>query len=209
VTVAGLLLAGGEGRRMGEPKALLRLDGELLVDRASRAQTGGGCRPVVVVLGARAAEVRRRSRFAGAVAVVNEEWSEGVGSSLRTGLADLAELAPSALACVVTLVDLPGIGAEAVRRVATAARPDRAAVATYGERSGTPGRRRRGHPVALGRELWSVIEGEARGDTGARGFLGRCPDLVDEVPCDDVGSPDDLDTPADVAAFRQAPTIRG
>ncbi|HKD98279.1 MAG TPA: NTP transferase domain-containing protein, partial [Micromonosporaceae bacterium] len=49
--VAGLLLAAGEGRRYGMPKALVESDGRLLVERALATLRGGGCDPVVVVLG--------------------------------------------------------------------------------------------------------------------------------------------------------------
>ena len=54
---AGLLLAAGAGRRMGGPKALVELDGEPLVRRALRVLADGGCAPLVVVLGAAAADV--------------------------------------------------------------------------------------------------------------------------------------------------------
>ena len=52
MTVAGLLLAAGEGRRMGVPKALVELRDQTLVERGVRLLHEGGCDPVVVVLGA-------------------------------------------------------------------------------------------------------------------------------------------------------------
>ena len=55
--VAGLLLAGGAGRRMGGPKALVRLRGERLVTLAVRALHDGGCAPVTSSSGARAGDV--------------------------------------------------------------------------------------------------------------------------------------------------------
>ncbi|HZB47826.1 MAG TPA: NTP transferase domain-containing protein, partial [Mycobacteriales bacterium] len=57
MTVAGLVLAAGGGSRMGRPKALVRLGGELLVERACRLLADGGCAPVLAVLGAGADEV--------------------------------------------------------------------------------------------------------------------------------------------------------
>ena len=48
--VAGLVLAAGSGSRYGGPKALVPFEGELLVERAVRLLTEGGCAPVVVVL---------------------------------------------------------------------------------------------------------------------------------------------------------------
>ena len=78
---AGLLLAAGEGRRLGRPKATLELDGERLVDRGVRTLRDGGCSPVLVVAGAAQIEV------IGAVVVPNPDWRDGMGSSLRAGLA--------------------------------------------------------------------------------------------------------------------------
>src|SRR5437667_3809066 len=104
--VAGLLLAAGEGRRLGRPKALVELDGERLVDRGVRLLRSAGCRPVLVVAGAAAIEV------IGAVVVPNPGWRSGMGSSLRTGL---AALPPGCPGVVIALVDQPRVTPEAVR----------------------------------------------------------------------------------------------
>ncbi len=194
--IAGLLLAAGAGRRMGGPKALISVGGVLLADHALGALAAGGCTPLVAVLGAQAGAVREGADLAETTVVVNDDWPEGIGSSLRTGLAAVRDAAPDVAACVVTLVDNPGVTGDAVRRISSAARPGRAAVATYAGR--------RGHPVALGRSLWAAIAREARGDIGARGLLGAHPELVDAVPCDDVASPEDLDSPAALADYRRA-----
>ncbi|WP_444947167.1 nucleotidyltransferase family protein [Micromonospora ureilytica] len=182
---AGLLLAAGAGRRYGRPKAFVELDGEPLVRRAIRLLRDGGCAPVHVVLGAGADEV---PDLPGAVPVRHDRWPDGLGSSLLRGLASL----PAAVsAAVVVLVDQPLLSPVAVRRV-RAAYADGAvvAVATY---AGRPG-----HPILLGRQTWPLLSGYAVGDRGARDLLRDRPDLVVEVPCDDVGSPVDVDTPADL-----------
>ena len=59
--MAGLVLAAGGGRRYGGPKALVRRDGELLVERAVATAREAGCAPIVVVLGASAADVRAQA----------------------------------------------------------------------------------------------------------------------------------------------------
>ena len=71
---AGLLLAAGEGRRLGRPKALVDVDGELFVERVVRVLRDGGCDPVVVVLGAAAADIVGRARLDDVVVVVNDGW---------------------------------------------------------------------------------------------------------------------------------------
>jgi len=172
---AGLVLAAGEGRRFGGPKAPYVLEGERLVDRAVRVLAEAGCEPVVVVLGAWIGDVP------GADVVENPEWSEGMGSSLRAGLAALSERADVDRA-VVALVDLPGLSAEAVARVRGA--DARLAQASY---AGVPG-----HPVLLGLEHWAGVSASAHGDRGARDYLREHPPLLVEVG--DVAAPDDLDT---------------
>ncbi|WP_328654012.1 nucleotidyltransferase family protein [Micromonospora sp. NBC_00330] len=186
---AGLLLAAGAGRRYGRPKALVELDGEPLVRRAIRLLGDGGCAPVHVVLGAGADEM---PDLPGAVPVRHDGWSDGLGSSLLRGLASLPAAVPAA---VVVLVDQPLLSPIAVRRVRTAyADGAVVAVATY---AGRPG-----HPILLTRRTWPLLSGYALGDRGARDLLRDRPDLVVEVPCDDVGSPADVDTPADLLRLR-------
>ena len=103
--VAGIVLAAGEGRSFGGPKALARFGGENLLERATRTLADGGCQPVVVVLGAAAPLVRRSSELGGAVVVVNETWSEGMGGSLRRGLDEARRQGASA--GLVLLADQP------------------------------------------------------------------------------------------------------
>ena len=196
MSIAGLLLAAGAGRRMGGPKALVELDGEPLVRRGIRLLSEGGCVPVVVVVGASAQAVRPLCD--GAEVIEATGWETGMGASLRSGLAGLRELGPAAGGCVVALVDQPLVTSVVVERLRAAhAGGAAAAVATYA------GRPR--NPVLLDRSTWPDVSAAAVGDEGARGWLRAHPELVVHVDCTDVGSPDDLDTPADLAALREAP----
>lgn len=189
--VAGLVLAAGGGSRYGSPKALVRLRGRLLVERAADLLAAGGCDPVVVVLGAAADQVLAAARLprAGVRTVVNPDWPTGMGSSLRVGL---AAVPAEADAVVVTLVDTPGLGPESVRRLVAAGGPDGAAQATYGGR--------RGHPVLLGRTVITEVAAAATGDRGAGPWLAAHPERVRLVPCDGTGDPRDVDVPDDLAA---------
>jgi len=201
-SVAGVLLAAGEGSRLGRPKALVELDGQTLAERGVAMLRAGGADPILVVTGA--AEIQLR----GTHTVHNREWRTGMGSSLRaalrvldqagqpglTGKPDRAagELPADVGAAVVALVDQPLVGAQAVARLIAAYRRGASvAVAAYG---GKPR-----NPVLLAREHWPEVIATAAGDTGARPFLRSRADLVTLVECADTGSPDDIDTAADLA----------
>lgn len=174
----GLLLAAGAGRRMGRPKALVD---SWLVDAVSVLREGG-CTPVVVVLGAAAEQARPLLADSDVQVVVAEDWAEGMGASLRAGLASLD---PSGTAVLVSLVDLPDVGADVVRRVLDRPLgPDTLARAAY---DGTPG-----HPVLLGRDHWAGVIESATGDQGARSYLGR--HAVELVECGDLASGHDVDS---------------
>ncbi|MGY1496427.1 nucleotidyltransferase family protein [Streptomyces sp. QTS52] len=188
--VAGLLLAAGGGRRLGgRPKALLEHRGHLLVEHAADALRAAGCAPVHVVLGAQADDVRARADLPGCVLVNNPEWAEGMGSSLRAGLASLR--GSGARAAVVSLVDQPGIGPEAMTRVRAAYTSEESlAAASY---DGT-----RGHPVLFGAAHWAGVAAAAAGDRGARDYLRTHHDAITLVECGDVAQPYDIDTAADL-----------
>ncbi|MGZ3102334.1 nucleotidyltransferase family protein [Streptomyces sp. H72] len=188
--VTGLLLAAGGGRRLGgRPKALLEHRGRPLVEHAVVALRAAGCTRVHVVLGARAEEVRARAALDGCVLVDNPGWEEGMGSSLRAGLGSLT--GTGARAALVSLVDQPGIGAEAMRRVRAGYRDETSLVsAAY---SGV-----RGHPVLLGAAHWAGVSATAAGDRGARAYLRAHEVEIALVECGEVAQPYDIDTAADL-----------
>ncbi len=192
-TVAGLLLAAGQGSRLGQPKALVEIGGLTLAERGVALLREGGADPVVMVTGAAPVSLP------GVITAHNPDWQSGMASSLREGLETLPA---DREAVVIALVDQPLIGAEAVRRlIAAYADGATVAVACYG---GQPR-----NPVLIGREHWAEAAAAAQGDAGARHFLRTRKDLVVEVECGDVGRPDDLDTPEDLVRIAALVEGRG
>jgi CTP:molybdopterin cytidylyltransferase MocA len=218
--VAGILLAAGEGSRLGRPKALVEFGGRTLAERGVAMLKAAGADPIVLVTGA------ARVSVAGARTVRNLDWRTGMGSSLAAGLSALETVereaadrgvlrqepidwavvdrkarrltarpaaAPPELiaAAVIALADQPLVGSAAVARlIAAFAAGSPVAVAAYG---GKPR-----NPVLIGREHWDAAVDMAVGDIGARPFLRARPELVTLVECADTGSPFDIDTPQDL-----------
>lgn len=167
--ISGIVLAAGAGTRHGGPKALVPdwLDG------ATRLLLDAGCARVVVVLGAGADEARNLVPSDARVEVrVATDWSEGMGASLREGLAHA-----TGDAVLITLVDLPGTPGSVVSRlIPSESLEDSLRQATY---EGRPG-----HPVLVGRAHWKALSETLAGDRGARPYLRT--HGVTEVECGDL-----------------------
>ncbi|BCB83334.1 nucleotidyltransferase family protein [Phytohabitans suffuscus] len=187
-----MVIAAGGGRRIGGPEALLQHEGTPLVDRAIETVRDAGCEPVVVVLGAAADEVQAAAELKGASVVVDKTWGRGIGSSLRVGLTALT--GTDAEAVVVVPVDMPGVTAHAVRRVAALPYSDVLVCATY--------EGRRSYPMLFGRKHWPGISTVAHADAGARPYLLAHKDEVLDVACDRIADGARLESPEVVAAFK-------
>ena len=191
MSTVGVVLAAGAGRRMGGPKALLRpsAGGPTLLETSLERLRAAGCTRLVVVTGAAGEAVAVLAGRAEAEVVRAADWQEGMGASLRAGLACLDPDADDL--AVVTLVDLPDVTAEVMRRVVGVAEPaGRSALARAAYR-GVPG-----HPVAIGAVHWPGVAATASGDRGARAYLRATPH--DLVECGDLATGHDVDTEADL-----------
>jgi CTP:molybdopterin cytidylyltransferase MocA len=178
--VGGVILAAGASRRLGEPKQLLMLGGETLLERAVWVAHAAGCSPVVVVLGASVEVIRAGCELDDAVVVVNEDWAEGMGSSVRTGVRAVWSLD----GCVVMTCDMPAVTAEHLRVLMSSGE---VTASSYSGKKGVPAY----FPVTA---FQSLIE--LRGDSGAKDLL-RSARFVELV-----GGELDVDTMEDLARAR-------
>jgi len=197
--VAIAVLAAGRGSRLGgdEAKPTVVVNGRPLIAWALDAATATGFDPIVVVTGYERHEVgkvvsERFDGFKGITVVHNRRWKQGIASSLHAAL-DFVDPFTRVGAVCIGLADQPRVGTDAYRLLAAAyASGADLAVATYGGQ--------RANPVLLARSLWPEAR-ELTGDVGARALMQR--HEVAEVPCDDTGSPVDVDTTADLDRLNQ------
>ncbi len=180
--IAAVVLAAGASRRLGEPKQLVRLGAETLLERAVRVTRAAGCKPIVVVLGAAHVEVLSGCALGDAVTVINDEWLEGMASSIRLGVRTLGLVAKEAEGAVVMTCDQPAVTAEHLRQLMAGGE---VMASAYAGRKGVPAY----FPVRAFGELLTL-----RGDAGARELLRG------SAAVELVGGEVDVDTVEDLAA---------
>lgn len=186
MSTAAVILAAGAGTRFGgEPgeKLLALTKGRPLIAWAIEPAVEADLDELVVVTGAFDTQEFGDLLPADATVLRNEEWQAGQATSLGVAL-DWCHRQGHASA-VIGLGDMPGLTALAWRRVADHPRGP-VVIATYGTK--------RGHPVRLDSEVWTLLPTE--GDQGARALIARRPELAVEVACDGVAT--DIDTREDL-----------
>jgi nicotine blue oxidoreductase len=187
--VFAIVLAAGEGRRVGGPKALLTLGDTTFLHRACAVLSRPGVAGVVAVIGAEADRVREVPLPPGVTVVENPGWRTGMLSSVLRGL-DAAE-ARGAEAVLLHPVDHPFVAPETVDRVVNAL--EGGAFIAVPSHDG-----RRGHPGGFGREALAALRA-APPDRGARHVLEENPAQVTHV-AGDPGCRRGVNTPADLEA---------
>jgi molybdenum cofactor cytidylyltransferase len=183
-----VVLAAGASRRLGSPKQLLSWHGEPLVRRAARCATDAGLWPVVVVLGARADEVRAVLAGMPVATITNPAFAEGLGGSIRLGLHRMRVCAPEVKGAVFLACDQPLVEPTHLIALVEAARAAGRPIAasSYGGALGVPAL----FAASMFPELLKLP-----GDAGARRVIAREPARVAAVAFP--GGEIDVDTPDD------------
>lgn len=186
--IATLILAAGASRRLGRPKQLLEIDGRTLLRRTAELALSAAAGPVLVVLGARAEEMRPELAGLKVETIENPDWAEGMSTSLRAGIRRLETEQPPVAAVLVLLVDQPRVNIQLLDRL----------IRLYEERKPPVVASRynglNGVPAVFDRSLWEELK-NIEGDRGARRVIRRYEKdmaIVDFPP-----AAEDIDTPED------------
>jgi molybdenum cofactor cytidylyltransferase len=191
MSVAAIIVAAGSSSRLGRPKQLVMIGEEPMLQRAIRCAQEAGASPVFVVLGAHRELIQNAIDFGAANVVVNEDWEEGLASSIRTGVKAVQSEAPAAEGMLLMTCDQPRVTTMHLHRLiqmSYAQWQPTAIASTYEETPGIPAI----FPRQALRDLLAL-----RGDKGARVLLAKPPWPVIVVPLE--GGEIDIDRPEDLA----------
>ncbi len=184
-----ILLAAGGSSRLGQPKQLLLYEGQTLLRRMALTAAESQCGPVIVVLGKDADACAAELRDLPVRIAQNQEWAEGMASSLRAGLAVLSEVEPEAEAVLIMVCDQPRVDGNLLRALVRQCQGKTSIVASsYGDTLGVP-------TVFARRHFPELME--LRGDHGAKILLAQHADFVAAVPFPEGAI--DIDAPEDLA----------
>ena len=176
-TVAAVVLAAGQSSRMAPRHKLLEdAGGRPMVARVVDAVLASRARPVLVVTGHRAADIRAALAGRPVMFVEAQDYAEGLSASLRAGLAALPTAASAAL---VVLGDMPLVSAASIDQLLDAYNPDEGRTIVAPTHAGELG-----NPVLWDRQHFPAMMA-LTGDRGARGLLRQRADAVAEVSLDD------------------------
>jgi molybdenum cofactor cytidylyltransferase len=194
--IAAVVLAAGRSTRMGGPNKLLaEIAGRPLLRIVVEEALASRAKPVIVVVGHERAEVEKALAGLPVQLVHNPDFAQGLGSSLKAGIAAVPAEADGAIVC---LGDMPQIDASLIDRLIAAFDPDRGALIVMPTVEG-----KRGNPVLWSRRFFPDLMA-IEGDVGARHFIGRYSEAVVEVPLENKAALVDVDTPEALIGVKAA-----
>lgn len=190
MTVAAIVLAAGASRRLGQPKQLVGIAGESMLERALRLAKESGAVPVFAVLGANCAPICAAVSFNDAIPVFNERWQQGISSSIQAGLRELDVRVPDSEAALILACDQPRLTADHLRALIDAYNRQATPSITASAYADTLG-----IPAIFPRAVFPALHALG-GDEGARSLL-RLPKYP-VVSVSFTGGEIDIDIPRDL-----------
>lgn len=165
--IGAILLAAGGSTRLGRSKQLLKFEGEPLVKRATRILVESVYFPVVVVLGKGAEMVAAELEGLPVYTQINESWSEGMSSSIKSGLERILTIEPDLDALLISLCDQPKIPVEIMNRFVERYSETASPIIAAGYEGVC------GVPALFAKEMFPQLS-RLDGDKGARQLIRGC-----------------------------------
>jgi molybdenum cofactor cytidylyltransferase len=189
--VSAILLAAGKSERMGQNKLLMPFDGGTIIGRTLDNLIRSHAGEIIVVLGAKAAEINTAIGEREVVMVLNPNYARGMSTSLQTGLSMVSKRARFIL---VALGDQPLITTHTYDRLIEAALASDKGLIVPAYQG------RRGNPITFSAGYIPDIR-RFTGDVGGRELLARYPADILEVPVEDPGVLANINTLDEYARF--------
>ncbi|GAW47732.1 MULTISPECIES: nucleotidyltransferase family protein [unclassified Nocardioides] len=184
---AAVVLAAGGSRRLGHPKQLLSYRGTTLLDVTLGTVRAAGLEQVVVALGGAAEEVRAQVDLRGLDVVLNHDFGDGCATSIRSALAAVRDDADGV---VLLLGDQPGVSADSIAALVSAAGDHAVGVCAYDDGLG--------HPLWFHRSMFDTLTA-LHGDKAVWKLVDAGEDVLTVRVHGDI--PPDVDTWADYEAL--------
>jgi len=205
MSLPAIVLAAGASRRLGQPKQLVRIEGETLLERTIRIVRGTGGGPVCVVLGAHADRILSEAALTNVFVVRNEGWEQGMASSIRAGIDWFEEHVKDASGVMLLVCDQPRLTLEHLNALIARFDETSSAKVVASSYAGI-----RGVPAIFPRAAFAKLMG-LQGDQGARRLLQALGSDATEVAFESAAT--DIDTPEELTSYlaeiRGAPSARG
>ncbi len=202
--VSAVVLAAGMSRRMGTPKQLLRLAGETILEHTLKNVRASGVSEIVLVLGFAADSVEKeismdRAKMERVKIVYNQDYQQGMGTSLRTGLAAVDARSNAAL---IVLADQPFVRPETLNQLIACHQESRPQI-TIPMYKGF-----RGNPVLLDRSVFAELQ-SLTGDVGCRAIFGSHVESMRKLPVEDIGILLDIDSQEEYQKLERSYAAKG
>ena len=169
-----ILLAAGQSARLGKPKQLLNYKGKTLLAHSLQIAIETQLQPIVTVLGANLDILKESIEPTNTTIVINQEWSEGMASSIRCGMEELVKIAPSIAGVIIMVCDQPYVTAklltDLVEKHEDSSKPIIAS--RYNNNIGTP--------ALFDKTIFALLL-SLKGDSGAKKIMKSNPDWVETV----------------------------
>ena len=169
-----ILLAAGQSARLGKPKQLLNYKGKTLLEHSLQVAIETELQPIVTVLGSSADLLKKSIEQFSTKVVINEQWSEGMASSIRCGMEELIKITPTIAGVIIMVCDQPYVTAklltDLIEKYKYSLKPIIAS--SYKNNIGTP--------ALFDKTIFALLL-SLKGDSGAKKIMKSNPDWVETV----------------------------